>query len=84
MGTLTDCGGSTGDGSLGSLVEIVHRNGAAELQLEVCVRIDTTGYNHLSGSVYRAAASRDDEVCTGADISVRKSRDKQCETEIYC
>lgn len=74
--TLTDCGGSTGNGRLGALVEIVHRHGASEFQLEVCMWIDTTGNNHFSGGIYRAAASRDDEVCTGANVS-RTGRRKQ-------
>lgn len=64
-----DCGGAAGHRRLRALVEIVHRDGAAELELEVGVRIDTARDDHQAGRVYRAAAAGHDKVRTRADVS---------------
>lgn len=68
---LTDGGCATGDGRLRTLVEVIHRYGTTELELEVCMRIDTTRNDELTGGIDRAASTGHHEIRTGTNIPAR-------------
>lgn len=78
---LTNGCGAAGYCGLGALVEIIHRDSAAELELKVCVRIDTAGHDQLAGRIDRAAPAGHNKVRTGTDVSAYGTKSAMLEAK---